>query len=109
MSNSVQPASLNSANSLVASGAASANKPATNSPDQLASKEVFIQLLVAELRNQNPLSPSDPKDFLSQLSQMSGVEQMVEVRKDLDSIKSLLESQAKTTAAPAAGGTPSNG
>jgi flagellar basal-body rod modification protein FlgD len=46
--------------------------------------------MVAQLKYQNPLNPIDGTDFLQQLSQISGVEQMVEMRKELTAIHELL-------------------
>lgn len=63
--------------------------------NQEVSKDLFLKLMVAQLRNQNPLNPVDGVDFLAQLSQISGVEQMVEMRKELEGIHALLESAGK--------------
>lgn len=58
------------------------------------SKDLFLKLMVAQLRNQNPLNPVDGTSFLEQLSQISSVEQMVEMRKELQSIHQLLANAA---------------
>ena len=60
-------------------------------------KDLFLKLMVAQLRNQNPLNPVDGTNFLEQLSQISGVEQMVEMRKELQSIHQLLEASATSS------------
>jgi len=57
-------------------------------------KDMFLQLMVAQLKNQNPLNPMDGTDFLQQLSQISGVEQMVEMRKQLEAIHELLSASS---------------
>jgi len=36
--------------------------------------EMFTQLLIAQIKNQNPLDPADPSQFVTQLSQLSQVE-----------------------------------
>lgn len=36
--------------------------------------EMFTQLLIAQIKNQNPLDPADPSEFVTQLSQLSQVE-----------------------------------
>jgi flagellar basal-body rod modification protein FlgD len=58
--------------------------------DPTATKEMFLQLLVAQMRNQNPLNPSDGTEYLAQLSEFTGVEQMLAMRQELTSIKDLL-------------------
>jgi len=51
-------------------------------------KDMFTKLLVAQIRNQDPLAPSDPATFVNQLSQLSQTE--------------ALENMTQTTAASAA-------
>ncbi len=60
-------------------------KTATN--DALANKEVFLSLLVAQIKNQNPLNPTDSVQFLTQLSQFTQTEQTLGIRDDLKQIK----------------------
>lgn len=74
--------------------AAADGAPQAAPNDQFANKEMFLELLVAQIRHQNPLSPSDPKDFLAQLSQFSGVEQMVSMRRELEAIHGALDAQS---------------
>ncbi len=42
-------------------------------------RDAFMKLLVAQLRNQDPLDPMDPRESIAQLSQLSGVEQLVAI------------------------------
>jgi flagellar hook assembly protein FlgD len=44
------------------------------------SKQMFLKLLVAQIQNQNPLSPQDPTQFLGQLTQYSMLEQLIMIR-----------------------------
>lgn len=46
--------------------------------DQLG-KDAFLQLLVAQLRYQDPLSPAKPQEFMSQTAQFSTVERLEEL------------------------------
>lgn len=47
-------------------------------------KDQFLQLLVAQLKNQDPTSPMDGTQFAAQLAQFSTVEQLVDVNTKLD-------------------------
>jgi flagellar basal-body rod modification protein FlgD len=77
-------------------GTSSSTDVAAAAPkDQLASKEAFLQLLVSQIKNQNPLDPTDGVQFLTQLAQFSQLEQMLGMRSDLGQIRDAL------TAAPA--------
>ena len=40
----------------------------------------FLQLLTAQLRNQDPISPMDPNQFLGQLVQLNSLEQLIAIR-----------------------------
>ena len=63
---------------------------ATSGVDDLANQNTFLKLLVAQMQNQNPLSPSDPMQFVSQLAQFSNLEQTIAMRTRLDDIYSAL-------------------
>ncbi len=39
-------------------------------------KNDFLKLMIAQMKNQNPLNPMDSKDFTSQLAQFSSLEQL---------------------------------
>ena len=72
-------------------------KPATDPNDSLANEQVFLQLLVAQLKNQDPLQPQDGLQFVSQLAQFSNLEQSVQSRTDLDGILAQLKTSAVAT------------
>ncbi len=46
----------------------------------------FLQLLVAQLQNQDPTNPADPTTFVSQLASFSSVEQQVNTNSKLDAL-----------------------
>lgn len=54
-------------------------------------KETFLQLLVAQIKNQNPLNPADGVQFLTQLAQFSELEQMMEIRSELTAIREQIQ------------------
>ncbi len=49
-------------------------------------KDEFLKLLVAQLANQDPLSPTDNQQFIAQLAQFSSVEQAEATNSRLDSL-----------------------
>ena len=51
--------------------------------DGLANENTFLQLLVAQIKNQDPLNPQDSVQFLSQLAQFSQLEQLIGIRQEL--------------------------
>jgi flagellar basal-body rod modification protein FlgD len=59
---------------------------------------MFLQLLVAQMQNQDPLNPTDSTQFVSQLAQFSELEQVIGIRQDI-------ESYAASSSAAAAAGT----
>ncbi len=71
--------------------ATEATTRATASRTSLVSNfETFLQLLTAQLKNQDPLSPLDSNEFTAQLTQMTGVEQQLLTN---DLLTSLLAAQ----------------
>ncbi|TYP00206.1 flagellar basal-body rod modification protein FlgD [Geothermobacter ehrlichii] len=61
----------------------------TSLTTQTLGKEDFLQLLVAQLENQDPLNPADPTEFTAQLAQFSALEQMFNMNKTLEGLGSL--------------------
>jgi flagellar basal-body rod modification protein FlgD len=59
--------------------------------DSLANRETFLQLLVAQIKHQDPLNPSDGVEFLTQLAQFTELEQTLAMRTDLSAIRADLE------------------
>ena len=90
-------------NSTTASPAVSADllsstTPAsTNKAEQ--QKSQFLQLLVAQLKGQNPLDPKDGTEFVSQLAQFSSLEELINIRTTLDTISKTSATTTATTAA----------
>lgn len=85
------PAISNTNSSSGASGAAAA-APGGN---EQVSKNMFLQLLVAQIKNQDPLNPADSIQFVTQLAQFTQLEQaenmstdLAAVRQDLDQLVS---------------------
>ncbi len=54
----------------------------------------FLTLLTAQLKNQDPMQPTDPTQFVAQLAQFSTVEQLVQGNSKLDTISQSLSGLA---------------
>ena len=63
----------------------------------VASKDTFLQLLVAQLKAQNPLEPQDGAEFVAQLATFTQLEQTVSMRQDLEAIRKQLETATPST------------
>lgn len=57
----------------------------TKSNDALG-KDAFLQLLVTQMKNQNPLDPQDNSEFVAQLAQFSSLESMQNLTSTVDTI-----------------------
>jgi flagellar basal-body rod modification protein FlgD len=78
------------------SGTPSAATP-TPATDSLANQSTFLQLLVAQLKNQDPSQPVDGTTFVTQLAQFSDLEQNLASRQDLDSISQQYTGSSSTS------------
>jgi flagellar basal-body rod modification protein FlgD len=72
---------------------------AKTDPSQVT-KNMFLQLLVAQIKNQDPMSPSDGVQFLTQLAQFQQLEQSMNTGQDIAAVRADLDKLA-TAATPA--------
>jgi len=82
-----------------AAGAASAtdaNPTGASSVDSM-----FMQLLITQLQNQDPLSPMDPSTFVQQLAQVTTLDQLTQINQLL---QNTLGKQSNPTGNPSSGG-----
>jgi flagellar basal-body rod modification protein FlgD len=54
--------------------------------DNSLGQEAFLKLLVAQLKNQDPLNPQQNSDFVAQLAQFSSLEQSIGINDRLDQL-----------------------
>ena len=60
--------------------------PTTASERATVDYDAFLNLLVAQLKNQDPTEPTDPGQLMAQLASFSSVEQQIQTNSKLDSL-----------------------
>jgi len=81
------------------SSANTTNSPGSSSASSagsLTSEQTFLQLLVAQIQNQDPLNPTDSIQFVGQLVQYSELEQLMGINQGVQTLAG-----GSTTTAPA--------
>ncbi len=64
---------------------------AITSASKSVDKNMFLELLVAQLRNQDPLNPADGTEFVGQLAQFQQLETSLNMGQDLTAIRTSLD------------------
>jgi len=77
----------------ISSVAATTSKSSSEVGGELGKNE-FMQLLVAQLKAQDPLNPMDSSEFISQLAQFSSLEQLQNINDKLDDLTEKLSGAA---------------
>lgn len=65
-------------------GGGLSNSYSTGLPSQTLGHEEFLNLLVAQLQHQDPLSPLESHEYASQLAEFSSLEQLVSINDSVD-------------------------
>lgn len=65
-------------------------KAAATSKSELG-KDQFLTILVAQLKNQDPMSPMENTEFIGQMAQFSSLEQLINIGKKIDSVGSSVD------------------
>jgi flagellar basal-body rod modification protein FlgD len=60
-------------------------------------RNMFLTLLVAQLKNQDPLAPQDGAQFVAQLAQFNSLDQLIGIRNSIEQLTTLLN-QSKPSA-----------
>ncbi|WP_312600358.1 MULTISPECIES: flagellar hook assembly protein FlgD [Pseudomonas] len=72
--------------SSTSSTSSTAESSSTKSSSSNLGKDDFLQLLVTQLNNQNPLDPQDNGEFVAQLAQFSSVESLQNLNSTVDGL-----------------------
>ena len=67
----------------------------SNSGTDKLGMDQFLNLFIAQLKNQDPLNPMDSAEFTAQLAQYSSVEQLYGMNSKLEDIENTLSSQTE--------------
>ena len=59
----------------------------TNAKADGMGKDAFMKLLMAQLKHQDPMAPEDPKEFVTQLSELTGVEQLTSIKERMGALE----------------------
>jgi flagellar basal-body rod modification protein FlgD len=67
---------------------------------------MFLQLLVSQIKNQDPLNPTDGVQFLTQLAQFQQLEQSLNLGQDMAAVRADLDKIVQIKTASQDTGTP---
>jgi flagellar basal-body rod modification protein FlgD len=80
----------------------SSNKTSSSSAAGSSSESnMFMTLLVAQLKNQDPLQPQDGAAFVAQLAQFNSLDQLVGIRQSIEQLSTALHSGTTTNSGTA--------
>jgi len=99
------PLMAQNANAPRATGATSSSSSSSNNSlgDSAASlQDTFLNLLVTELQNQDPTSPVDPTEMVSQMVSLNQLDQLMSINQTLDNMSGTPGSSNATTHASTA-------
>jgi flagellar basal-body rod modification protein FlgD len=79
-------------------GSSGATTSTTTSKTQTLGQSDFLNLLVAQLKYQDPLNPSDPTEFTSQLAQYSQLEQLFNLNDSMGALSTAQNNSERLSA-----------
>lgn len=88
------------------SGTSSSTTSTSNGTSALGNEQIFLQLLVAQIKNQDPMNPTDSTTFMTQLAQFSDLEQLISLNTSVGNIGTALGVTSDAQQTTDSGGTP---
>lgn len=79
--------------SLSAPSASSAGSTANSAGSE---RNMFLSLLVAQLKNQDPLAPQDGAQFVAQLAQFNSLDQLIGIRQSIEQLTTLMNQSQRS-------------
>ena len=76
----------------------SAESGSSQKNQDIMGKDDFLQLLVTQLENQDPLKPMDPEQMSAQLAQFSSLEQLTNISDSMEGLQTMAGSLDQTKA-----------
>ncbi|NNF00708.1 MAG: hypothetical protein HKN25_16955 [Pyrinomonadaceae bacterium] len=58
----------------------------TSATNETSDRDLFMTLLVAQLKNQDPLAPQEGTEFVAQLAQFNSLEQLTNIRESIEQL-----------------------
>lgn len=80
-----------------------ASSTGTNPTSSLTNESTFLQLLMAQVQNQDPMNPTDSTQFVGQLVSFSQLEQLLSINQG---VQTLVTNATPPTPSPAPSPTP---
>jgi flagellar basal-body rod modification protein FlgD len=74
------------------SGATAQTTTVATTTNQNLTSNQFLSLLTTQLQNQNPLNPTDPNQFTSEMVQYGALSQQIDTNAKLDTLSSTMSS-----------------
>jgi flagellar basal-body rod modification protein FlgD len=71
----------------------------TNNANGQADSNMFMTLLVAQLKNQDPLEPQDGTAFVAQLAQFNSLDQLIGIRNAMEQLVATVNPSEQTDSA----------
>ena len=78
---------VNSVDGLVPSGYSYEANKGLREVNKEMDKNAFLQLFIMSLKNQDPTSPQDPNEFMSQMAQFSMLEQLTNMNTEINKLR----------------------